>query len=132
MKSQARDVKLMDHNYQVEGLKDGVMKLEGDTLMGKVLASKVIYEFLYNQMNKTYEGMSYIKVSILVPKHIMGFIIGIEGKNINDIREKSDSKIEIFQEDIDEKFRRVEIAGKFFIKARLTIFLRQLSLFTVL
>lgn len=41
----------------------------------------------------------------------MGFIIGIEGKNINKIRDNSGAKIDVFQENIGDKFRQIELAG---------------------
>ncbi len=42
---------------------------------------------------------------------MVGFIIGIEGKNINRIRDMSGARIEVFQHDINDKFRQIELAG---------------------
>jgi hypothetical protein len=42
---------------------------------------------------------------------VVGFIIGIEGKNINRIRDMSGAKIDVFQHDINTKYRQIELAG---------------------
>lgn len=41
----------------------------------------------------------------------MGFIIGIEGKNINKIRDSSGAKIDVFHENINKRYRQIELAG---------------------
>jgi hypothetical protein len=41
----------------------------------------------------------------------VGFIIGIEGKNINKIRELSGTRIDVFQQDITSRYRQIELAG---------------------
>jgi len=41
----------------------------------------------------------------------VGFIIGIEGKNINNIRDISAARIDIYQNDINNKYRQIELQG---------------------
>lgn len=41
----------------------------------------------------------------------MGFIIGIEGKNINKIRDNSGAKIDVFHVNINNLYRQIELAG---------------------
>ncbi len=41
----------------------------------------------------------------------MGFIIGIEGKNINTIRDISGSRIDVYQQDVAHKYRQIELQG---------------------
>ena len=40
-----------------------------------------------------------------------GFIIGIEGKNINTIRDLTGARIEVFQQDVVHKYRQIELQG---------------------
>lgn len=42
---------------------------------------------------------------------VVGFIIGIEGKNINSIRDMTGARIDVFHQDINNKFRQIELAG---------------------
>lgn len=42
---------------------------------------------------------------------VVGFIIGIEGKNINKIRDSSGAKIDVFHENINNRYRQIELAG---------------------
>ncbi len=42
---------------------------------------------------------------------VVGFIIGIEGKNINKIRDTSGAKIDVFHENINNSYRQIELAG---------------------
>ena len=55
--------------------------------------------------------MSYLKVSILIPDNVIGFIIGIEGKNINSIRDETGARIEVHPQNDSRKYRQIEIAG---------------------
>ncbi len=40
-------------------------------------------------------------------------MIGIDGKNINKIRDLTDAKVDVKAEDIGGKYRQIELAGKF-------------------
>ena len=57
-------------------------------------------------MKSTYKTMTYLKVSILIPDNVIGFIIGIDGKNINNIRAETDAKIEVFPQNESKKYRK--------------------------
>jgi transcription antitermination factor NusA-like protein len=56
--------------------------------------------------------MSYLKVSILIPDNVIGFILGIEGKNIKLIRNETGSRIEVHPQNNSRKYRQIEIAGE--------------------
>ena len=56
--------------------------------------------------------MSYLKVSILIPDNVIGFIIGIEGKNIKLIRNETGARIEVHPQNNSKKYRQIEIAGE--------------------
>jgi hypothetical protein len=85
-----------------------------------------VSDFIYGKMKDIYRDMSYLKMSVLVPKRklyliildTIGFIIGIDGKNINDIRDNSGARIEVFQDNINHKYRQIEVAGSFLLKIR--------------
>ena len=62
-------------------------------------------------MKKLYPKMSFLKVSILIPDNVIGFIIGIEGKNINTIRDNTGTKIEVHKPNDSKKYRQIEISG---------------------
>jgi hypothetical protein len=42
---------------------------------------------------------------------VVGFVIGIDGKNINKIRDLTDAKVDVKAEDIGGKYRQIELAG---------------------
>ena len=42
---------------------------------------------------------------------MVGFIIGIEGKNINNIRDLSGARIDVYQQDVAHKYRQIELQG---------------------
>ena len=58
-----------------------------------------------------YEKTTYLKLSFLIPDNVIGFIIGIEGKNINQIREETNAKIEVYSPNNSRNYRKIEIAA---------------------
>ena len=62
-------------------------------------------------MEVFYKNMTYLKLTILIPDNVIGFIIGIDGRNINSIREESRAKIEVFPKLNKGKFRKIDIYG---------------------
>lgn len=71
-------------------------------LLNKQTSNRRIYYYYYsfNQI------IFYIKIL-----DVVGFIIGIDGKNINKIRDNSGAKIDVFHENINNRYRQIELAG---------------------
>ena len=42
------------------------------------------------------DKVSYLKLIFVIPENVIGFIIGISGKNINQIRDETNTKIEVY------------------------------------
>ena len=87
------------------------MKLVTYKIESNALAIKIICDYLFKEMKNTFKTMTYLKVSILVPDNVVGFVIGIDGKNINTIRAETDAKIEVFPPNESKRYRKIEISG---------------------
>lgn len=62
-------------------------------------------------MKTQYENTTYLKLIFLIPDNVIGLIIGVNGKTINQIRDETNAKIEVFPPNNIKKFRKIEIAG---------------------
>ena len=80
-------------------------------LKSKSAVIKIIAEHLFDCLQKVYENTTYLKMSFLIPDNVIGFIIGIEGKNINQIREETNAKIEVYSPNNTRNYRKIEITG---------------------
>lgn len=99
------------YDYTLPPFKENIFKLETYSVGSKATAIKIISEYLFQEMKKLYPKMSFLKVSILIPDNVIGFIIGIEGKNINTIRDNTGTKIEVHKPNDSKKYRQIEISG---------------------
>lgn len=63
------------------------------------------------RQNKLFFFHFKIKILNKIILDVVGFIIGIEGKNINKIRDTSGAKIDVFHENINNRYRQIELAG---------------------
>jgi hypothetical protein len=119
---------MFQYDHRISGLPDYLLRIDANKVSSKAYALKIVCDVLFDCMKQTYNNMSYLKVSILVPSRkifliflkylknvhfldVCGFIIGIEGKNINTIRDITGARIEVFQHDIVHKYRQIELQG---------------------
>ena len=113
LKNELKDeITNITNNYTLPGFKEKIFKFTTHSFNNKIVAIKIIAEFLFNSLKKLYESTRYLKLSILIPDNVIGFIIGIEGKNINQIREETNAKIEVYNCPNNAiNYRKIEIAG---------------------
>lgn len=102
----------MDPNFKINGLNERILRIEGDTNEDKAEAMEILAFHLFELNKRTFEHVTYIKFPILVPKHVMGYIIGNEGKNINRIRTYSTAKIDVNDQYIEDDYQRIDVSGK--------------------
>jgi len=105
------DISNIIYNYSVPSFNEKIFKFTTYSISSKSIAIKIISEFLFNALKKLYEKTTYLKLSFLIPDNVIGFIIGIEGKNINQIREETNAKIEVYSPNNSRNYRKIEIAG---------------------
>jgi hypothetical protein len=87
------DISTIIYNYTIPGFNENIFKFTTNSFESKSIAIKIISEFLFESLKKVYETTTYLKLSFLIPDNVIGFIIGIEGKNINQIREETNADI---------------------------------------
>lgn len=111
LRNKIKDICDIRHDYTLPYYQDYVFKISTFNNSSRAIAVKIISAFLFSEMEKTYKKMSYIKITLLIPDNVIGFIIGIEGRNINNIRNESKAKIDVFQPVNRARFRQIEIKG---------------------
>lgn len=105
------DIGDIQYDYTLPYFAEHILRLSTSKTSSKALAIKIISEYLFHEMKDTYKNMTYLKVSILIPNNVIGFIIGIDGKNINTIRDETGARIEVFAQNNSRDYRQIEIAG---------------------
>ena len=111
LRSKIKDICDIRHDYTLPYYQDYVFKISTYSNSSRAIAVKIISSFLFSEMEKTYKKMSYIKITLLIPDNVIGFVIGIEGRNINSIRSESKAKIDVFQPVNRAHYRQVELKG---------------------
>ena len=105
------DISNIVYNFVVPGFNENIFKFTSYSFTSRATAIRIISEFLFDAVKKVYENTTYLKLSFLIPDNVIGFIIGIEGKNINQIREETNAKIEVYSPNNSVNYRKIEIAG---------------------
>ena len=113
LKSELKDdITNIIYNYGIPSFNENILKFTTHSFSSKTTAIKIIAEFLFNALKKIYDTSTYLKLSFLIPDNVIGFIIGIEGKNINQIREETNAKIEVNNfPNNSRSYRKIEISG---------------------
>ena len=111
LKSELKDdISNIIYNFQVPNYSENIFKFTSYSDTSKFTAIKIISEYLFDELKKMFDKSTYLKLSFLIPDNVIGFIIGIEGKNINQIREKTNAKIEVYSQN-NSNYRKIEISG---------------------
>ena len=108
------DIYNISFNYTVSNIPEKIFRFTTNYATDytfKSKAIKIIADFLFDIMKNKYDNTTYLKLNFLIPDNVIGFIIGISGKNINQIRDETHTKIEVSAPDNTKKYRKVEIAG---------------------
>lgn len=101
----------IQYDYTIPCYQDHILKFNSQN---KFLGLKIVSEFLLEEAKKSFDSNNkMLKLCFIIPENVVGFIIGIEGKNINDIRDKTGAKIDVPSptDDNKKKYREVEISG---------------------
>ena len=108
------DIYNINFNYSVPSIPEKIFRFTtnySNNFPLKTKAIKIITDFLFENMKRQYEKTPYLKLIFLIPDNVIGFIIGINGKNINQMRDETNTKIEVFAPNSTKKYRKVEVAG---------------------
>ena len=108
------DIYNINFNYSVPSIPEKIFRFTtnySNNFPLKAKAIKIITDFLFENMKRQYEKTTYLKLIFLIPDNVIGFIIGINGKNINQMRDETNTKIEVFAPNSTKKYRKVEVAG---------------------
>ena len=108
------DIYNINFNYSIQSIPEKIFRFTtsySNNYPFKTKAIRIICDYLFDNMKRQYEKTTYLKIIFLIPEHIIGNIIGINGKNINQTREETNTKIEVFSPNNAKKFRKVEVAG---------------------
>jgi len=108
------DIYNININYSIQSIPEKIFRFTtsySNNYPFKTKAIRIICDYLFDNMKRQYEKTTYLKIIFLIPEHIIGNIIGINGKNINQTREETNTKIEVFSPNNAKKFRKVEVAG---------------------
>ena len=111
LRKEIKDISDIQYDYTLPHFQEYILKLVTYKIESNALAIKIICDYLFKEMKNTFKTMTYLKVSILVPDNVVGFVIGIDGKNINTIRAETDAKIEVFPPNESKRYRKIEISG---------------------
>ena len=108
------DIYNITNNYSLPNIPESIFRFTTNNLNSyplKTRAIKIIADFLFDIMKTQYENTTYLKLIFLIPDNVIGLIIGVNGKTINQIRDETNAKIEVFPPNNIKKFRKIEIAG---------------------
>ena len=106
------DISNIQYDYTVPSYQEYIFRFTTYSFENKSIAIKIISEFLFDSLKKIYDNSKYLRLSFLIPDNVIGFIIGIDGKNINQIRDETNAKIEVFPQNNLRNYRKIEIAGE--------------------
>jgi len=93
------DIYNITNNYSLPNIPESIFRFTTNYLNNyplKTSAIKIIADFLFDNMKIQYEKTTYLKLIFLIPDNIIGLIIGVNGKTINQIRDETNAKIEVF------------------------------------
>ena len=108
------DIYNINNKYTIPNIPENIFRFTtnySNNYPLKTRAIKIISDFLFDKMKRQYDKTTYLKIIFLIPDKIIGLIIGINGKTINQMRDETKAKIEVFPQNNDKKFRKIEVAG---------------------
>ena len=108
------DIFNINFNYSVPSVPEKIFRFTtnySNDYPFKTKAIRIICDCLFDNLKRQFEKTTYLKVIFLIPDNVIGFIIGINGKNINQMRDETNTKIEVFAPNSTKKYRKVEVQG---------------------
>lgn len=111
LEDKVKDISDIKFDEKIPGFQDHALSLYAPTHRATVDAILIIAEYFFRELKKHYSNMTYVKLSILVPDNVISYIIGIHGRNLNEIRDKVGTKIEVYPSNELKELRQIEISG---------------------
>ena len=108
------DIYNIYYNYCINDISDKIFRFTTNPSVNypcKSKAVKIICDFLFHIMKQQNDKVSYLKLLFVIPNNVIGFIIGMNGKNINQIRDDTNTKIEVYAPGNSKNYRKIEISG---------------------
>ena len=108
------DIYNIYYNYCINDISDKIFRFTTNPSVKypcKSKAIQIICDFLFHIMKQQNDKVSYLKLIFVIPNNVVGFIIGMNGKNINQIRDETNTKIEVYSPGNSKNYRKIEISG---------------------
>ena len=108
------DIYNIYYNYCINDISDKIFRFTTNPSVNypcKSKAVKIICDFLFHIMKQQNDKVTYLKLLFVIPNNVVGFIIGMNGKNINQIRDETNTKIEVYAPGNSKNYRKIEISG---------------------
>ena len=108
------DIYNIYYNNFIPGISDKVFRFTTNPSANypcKSKALKIICDFIFDIMKLQNDKVTYLKLIFVIPDNVIGFIIGIHGQNINQIRDDTNTKIDVYSPNNLKNYRKVEVSG---------------------
>ena len=108
------DIYNIYYNFCINDISDKIFRFTTNPSVNypcKSKAVKIICDFLFHIMKQQNDKVTYLKLLFVIPNNVVGFIIGMNGKNINQIRDETNTKIEVYAPGNSKNYRKIEISG---------------------
>lgn len=106
------DNPIIQIDYKIPEIQENILRFVTSFPENKSYGIKTIAEFFNEEIKKNNEiSGQNIKISFLIPKNVIGFVIGSKGKNINEIRDTIPVKIDVQGIKETEDYTRIDISG---------------------
>ena len=108
------DIYNIYYNNCISDISDKIFRFTTNPLVKyncKSKALKIICDFLFDIMKQQNDKVTYLKLIFVIPFNVVGYIIGSNGKNINQIRDETNTKVEVYSQNTSKNFKKIEVAG---------------------
>ena len=108
------DIYNIYYNESLPGITDKIFRFTTNpsaNLHCKLKAIKIIADFLFDLMKQQNDKVTNLKLIFVVSESVIEFIKGINNKNINQIIEETNTKIEVCTQNNIKNYRKIEITG---------------------
>lgn len=67
IKKKVREMRYLQFTYLVKGFADNVLRIDANKVSSNAEVLRMVCDFIFKEMKQTYQNMTYLKISILVP-----------------------------------------------------------------
>ena len=113
LNSKVKGISDLKFDLRLHNIQDYVFRLSATSTSSIGQAIEILSTYLFLELKKQYNNvnMTFLKFLLLIPNTTVSYLIGVKGKNINDIRLRTGTKIEVFPPVHNADYRQVEISG---------------------